>query len=330
MSTTPSSNQMPKPGLPSEAHAWLDEHPEADLASLEKVWRLTEHAQPPEASFEPDPERVEAMRAHILTAVTDAAPESEHRAKVTFIRTFPHSWAVAASIVLLIAVGAGFWLQPTTLTAPTGERLAATLPDGSTVELNSGARLSYIRTFGWRTRTVRLTGEAFFDVAHDTQKPFIVKTFNADVTVLGTRFNVRAWPSDPTRETTVVLEEGQVQLTTARAPEQAVVLEPGQMSRVTGDDAPSTPAPVSVEQMLIWREGGFFFSDHPVAVILAEAERRFGIAIQIPDTLAQQRQVLFLRQPENLDTVLEILCASLECRYRATPNGYEIVEADGE
>ena len=192
MSTTPSSNQMPKPGLPSEAHAWLDEHPEADLASLEKVWRLTENAQPPEASFEPDPERVEAMRAHIHTAVTDAAPESEHRAKVTFIRTFPHSWAVAASIVLLIAVGAGFWLQPTTLTAPTGERLAATLPDGSTVELNSGARLSYARAFGGKARTVRLTGEAFFDVAHDAQKPFMVKTFNADVTVLGTRFNVRA------------------------------------------------------------------------------------------------------------------------------------------
>ena len=131
------------------------------------------------------------------------------------------------------------------------------------------------------------------------------------------------------RETTVVLEKGQVQLATARAPEQAVVLEPGQMSRVTGDDAPSAPAPVSVEQMLIWREGGFFFSDHPVGVILAEAERRFGITIVIPDTLlAQQRQVLFLRQPESLDTVLEILCASLDCRYHATPNGYEVVKAE--
>ena len=167
-------------------------------------------------------------------------------------------------------------------------------------------------------------------MAHDAQKPFMVKTFNADVTVLGTRFNVRAWPGDPTRETTVVLEEGQVQLATARAPEQAVVLEPGQMSRVTGNDAPSAPAPVSIEQMLIWREGGFFFSDHPVGVILAEAERRFGIAIRTPDALAQQRQSLFLRQPERLDTVLDILCASLDCRYRATPNGYEVVEANRE
>ena len=104
----------------------------------------------------------------------------------------------------------------------------------------------------------------------------------------------------------------------------------GQMSRVGGDAPPSAPAPVSVEQMLIWRDGGFFFIDHPVAVILAEAERRFGIAIDAPDVLAQQRQTLFLRQPETLDTILDVLCASLDCRYRATPNGYEVVEANGQ
>ena len=328
MSTIPSSNQTPEPGLPSEAHTWLAEHPDVDPAGLEEAWRLSQHAPPPEASFEPDPARVEAMRAYLHAAVTDEAPESERRAKLTYLRTFPHSWAVAASIVLLIAVGAGFWLRPTTLTAPAGERLAATLPDGSTVELNSGARLSYIRTFGGRTRTVRLTGEAFFDVAHDAQKPFIVETFNAAVTVLGTRFNVRAWPNDPTRETTVVLEEGQIQLASVGAPEQAVVLEPGQMSRVTGDDAPSAPAPVSIEQMLIWREGGFFFSDYPVCVILAEAQRRFDVTIHTPDTLAQQRLVLFLSRPESVDTVLDAICGSVDCRYRATPKGYEILETD--
>lgn len=324
----PSSNQTPEPGLPSEAHAWLAEHPDIDPDGLEEAWRLSQHAPPPEASFALDPARVEAMRAHLHAAVIDEAPESGHRAKLTYIRTFPHSWAVAASIVLLIAVGAGLWLRPTVFTAPAGERRAATLPDGSTVELNSGARLSYIRTFGGRTRTVRLTGEAFFDVAHDAQKPFIVKTFNTSVTVLGTRFNVRAWSTDPMRETTVVLEEGQIQLASVGAPEQAVVLEPGQMSRVTGDEAPSAPAPVSVEQMLIWREGGFFFSDYPISVILAEAQRRFDVTIHIPDTLAQQRLALFLSRPESVDTILDAICGYLDCRYRATPKGYEILEAD--
>ena len=322
MSTISSSNPSSEPGLPPEANAWLAEHPAVDPAELEEVWRLSEYAPPPETSFEPDPARVDAMRAHIDAALINEAARS--RPRLTYIRTFPHSWAVAASIVLLVAIGLGLWLKPSSLTAPAGERLTATLPDGSTVELNSGARLSYARGFGEETRTVRLTGEAFFDVANDAQEPFIVKTFNADVTVLGTRFNVRAWPDDPTRETTVVLEEGSVQLTAVKAPAQAVVLEPGQMSRVVGDDAPSAPAPASVKDMLNWREGGFYFNDYPVHVILAEAERRYGVAIDVSDAIAGQSQVLLLPRTESVDTVLDALCASLDCRYRATPDGYEI------
>ena len=126
----------------------------------------------------------------------------------------------------------------------------------------------------------------------------------------------------------MVLEEGRIQLEAASAPEQAVVLEPGQMSRVVGDETPSAPAPVSVAQMLIWREGGFFFSDYPVRVILAEAQRRFDVTIDASDAIAGQRLALFLNRPESVDTVLDAVCGYLDCRYRATPNGYEILEAD--
>ena len=324
MSTLPSSNQTPEDGLPPEAQSWLAEHPDVDPADLEEVWRLSEYAPPPESSFERDPARVETMRARIDEVITDETPASERPERLTYIRTFPHSWAVAASIVLLIALGLSFWLKPSTLTAPAGERLTATLPDGSMVELNSGARLSFARNFGGDTRTVRLTGEAFFDVASDAQKPFIVKTFNADVAVLGTRFNVRAWPNDPTRETMVVLEEGRVRLAAAKAPAPSVVLEPGQMSRVVADDAPSAPTPVSVEQVLSWREGGFYFNDYPIRVILAEAERRFGVTIDASEAVAGQRLALFLPQTESVDTVLDALCGAVDCRYSATPNGYEI------
>ena len=327
MSNTPSANPSPELGLPPEAQAWVTEHPEADPAALEAVWRLAEHVQPPDAAFEPDPDRVAALRAQLHATV---APEAA-AARLKLLRIVPHSWAVAASIVLLIAAGVGLWMQPITTIVPAGETRVTVLPDGSTVELNSGARLSYARTYGWRSRAVRLTGEAFFEVADDAQKPFTVATFNAAVTVLGTRFNVRAWPNDPTRETMVVLEEGQVQLAAAKARDQAVILTTGQMSRVVGDDALPTPsAPASVEQMLIWREGGFFFSDHPAAVILAEVERRFDVPIAVPDALSGRRLGLYLTRPESVDPVLDALCAYLGCRYRATPTGYEIIDVDGE
>lgn len=329
MSTPHPSDHPANAGLPPEAHAWLAEHPDADPAALEAIWRLAEHAPPPEASFVPDPDRVEAMREHVRAALADAPNASDQRRRqVALRRVIPHSWAAAASIVLLIAVGAGFWLRPTTLTASAGERLTATLPDGSAVDLNSGARLSYGRAFGGKMRTVRLTGEAFFDVAKDAQKPFVVETFNAAVTVLGTRFNVRAWPGDLTRETTVALEEGQVRLAAANAPARAVVLEPGQMSRVVGDDAPSAPAPVSIAQMLVWREGGFFFSDYPVGVILAEAERRFDVTIHAPAIIARQRLSLLLSRPESVDTVLDAVCGYVGCRYHVAPNGYRILEVE--
>ena len=330
MNTHPSPHTNPDRGLPPEAHAWLAEHPEADPDALEEAWRLAEYAQPHEAAFVPDPDRAAAMRAVIHT-VAAGTNRPEHHASVTFIRTVPRTWAVAASIVLLIAVGTWLFLEPVSVQAPTGQRLTTTLPDGSTVELNSGARLAYARPFAWGARSVRLTGEAFFDVAHDPEKPFIVQTFNATVTVLGTRFNVRAWPDDPTPETTVVLEEGSVRLEGLDAPDQAVVLEPGQMSRLVDDEArPDTPTAALVEQALIWRQGGFFFANHRVSVILAEAQRRFGIATEAPEALARRRMGVLLRQPEAIDTVLDALCGMLDCEYRATPNGYTLFEAGTE
>ena len=133
-----------------------------------------------------------------------------------------------------MAVGAALWLRPITLTVPTGDYLTTTLPDGTLATLNSGTTLSYRRTFGWRTRTVRLHGEAFFDVTTDAD-PFRVQTFNSTVTVLGTRFNVRAWSGDLTGASTVVLEEGRVRFAANATPQQGVELQPGQMSRVGGE-----------------------------------------------------------------------------------------------
>ena len=63
-----------------------------------------------------------------------------------------------------------------------------------------------------------------------------------------------------------------------------------------------------------------------VAVILAEVERRFGVAIEVPDALAQRRLGLYLKRPETAETVLDAVCGFLECRFRATPNGYELFE----
>lgn len=116
---------------------------------------------------------------------------------------------VAAAAVLAIAIGLMIWMQPRVSSVPRGATQTLTLMDGSTITLSGGSTLSYPRSWGEEQRRVRLDGEAFFTVAPG-DRPFVVETFNADVTVLGTQFNVRAWRDDPNPETAVALATGRV------------------------------------------------------------------------------------------------------------------------
>jgi transmembrane sensor len=128
-------------------------------------------------------------------------------------------WVRYAAILLVIA-GASFFIitnlkspsarpqagQPRVMEviAKSGSRSSLVLPDGSRVWLNSESRITYLNDFNKDKREVTLEGEAYFDVAHDAQHPFIVHTTGIDIKVLGTAFNVRSYASDKTIETTLL------------------------------------------------------------------------------------------------------------------------------
>ena len=315
--TTPTSPSPHDAGLPSEAEAWLREHPEADRAGLEAAWRLAGRAADDPAGFQPDPERIRRMEERIA-----AATRSADRPALRPVRRLRPAltWA-AAAVVALFAVG---WLltRPVRVAAPPGERVAAVLPDGSSVELNSGSRLTYGRRFGAEARRVRLEGEAYFDVVRDPA-PFVVETFNSRVTVLGTRFNVRAWTESDLAATTVVLEEGQVRLA-AGDDAQAVVLDPGEMSVVpAGSVAPEPPTSAALETALAWRRGGFRFTDAPLGDILDELERRTGAEIDVADSdLRALRASILLDRVESADAVLTVLAEIRGLRVSRTGDGF--------
>lgn len=320
--------ESPEENLPPEAEAWLQEHPDEDRASLERAWQLAAPVRDEAVPFTPDPERVRHMETRIAAATRhgDRAPV---RGGPATRRWASRPWPVAAAVVALVVVAVGlFWLRPVTITAPAGDVLAVHLPDGSEVELNSGSRLTYRRLFGWRTRRVTLRGEAFFEVVHDPT-PFVVQTFNSTVTVLGTRFNVRAWPEDYTPATTVVLEQGRVRLAAGTDAAQTVVLEPGQRSRVAADSAgPAPPVSASVQEALAWRRGGLHFTDAPLGEILDEVQRRTGARITVADpTLRDLRATLLLEHVDSAETVLAILAEMRDLHYRSTEDGYVLVPA---
>ena len=103
-------------------------------------------------------------------------------------------------------------------------RSIITLTDGTRVTLNSESTLKYPSSFSGKTREVYLTGEAFFDVHKDHQHPFIIHTGKMNVRVLGTAFNVKAYPNDATSETTLI--RGAIEVTLADRPSDRIILKP--------------------------------------------------------------------------------------------------------
>lgn len=126
-----------------------------------------------------------------------------------------------------------------------GSRTKVKLPDGSDVWLNAGSKLNYDKNFEGDTRDVYLTGEAFFDVVHNAEKPFIIHTSRINVKVLGTQFNVKAYAEDKTTETSLI--RGSVEVTLNNNPSKRYRLKPNQKLVISNEDLAAANAPVPGE-----------------------------------------------------------------------------------
>ena len=297
---------------------------------------------PPSLGDEPDRDDLERLwvelepaRPHPLPAGDTDRGWAELRGHLESARVpSPRSWAgglrsglAAAAVLLLLLTGAVTWVGlPTGVEAPPGTMASFTLPDGSTADLNSGSRLEWRRSllpWGDPSRTFRLEGEAYLSVV-SSSRPFVVETFNARITVLGTRFNVRAREGiEPTTE--VVLEEGRVQVA-ALAGGDGVELAPGQGSAVLpGAAAPQAPSPVPVDRALLWREQGFSVVDRTLTVVLEELSLRYGSEIRMGDEVdgAQRLNVHYGRLGNPRDVLSDIAVAR-GLRFRETSTGFEV------
>ena len=236
--------------------------------------------------------------------------------------------AVTAAVALLVAVG-WWWSMPIEHNAPVGDIVSVTLPDGSTAQLNSGSTLSYGRSFSvLGRRNVYLTGEAFFDIRKH-EDPFSIVTFDARVTVLGTRFNVRGWPGEWEGETTVAVEYGRVALEGA---EDRVVVEAGQARRMRDGRVAADSLGLSVEDALAWRGDGLIYKNRPLGVVLADVRRQFGVDVRVEPTSAETTRIVLVRRtPGEAEDVIRDLVAGVEnMRYRVLAHGYVLYQTSEE
>ncbi len=279
-------------------------------------------------SYRAEPFSHEFADRVMLAVHSSAAPSSPAAAHpfMTVIHALksPAVLRVAATIALLLAVGFGFWQRTYTYEAALGAQSTRLLPDGSTVQLGSGSRIAYQPFWGRAERTVVLEGEAFFAV-ESSEKPFVVETFNAEVRVLGTQFNVKAWPNARHQYTAVTLQEGEVAVSPRRKPGRSVTLLPSESVMLHADSTRPTPYPVSMDAMLYWKDGGYAFQNESLATVAAELERRHNVAIHVPAELQALRTTHFAPRPAPLEDVLEaIIAPHPSISFRPTANGYEL------
>ncbi len=217
------------------------------------------------------------------------------------------AWAAAAAVVLLAAV---FGLRQWTAThdrielaTGPGEQLEYTLPDGTTLWLNEQSRLAIAADYGHSLRKVELEGEAFFSVAKDPDHPFVVITPTSRVQVLGTRFNLRSYPSEA--EVMLYVEEGHVAFVPARS-DQRFELRAGERIRWNAEKHRLDREQDAFGNAASWKTGRFKFRNTP----LEEVFRVLGYRYRTRFTLeAEQLDCGYTNDIQ--DQPLETLIATL-------------------
>lgn len=165
--------------------------------------------------------------------------------------------------------------QSMTLHTPRGGQYRLTLPDGTKVWLNAASSISYPTHFGSNQREVEISGEVYFEVAHDARRPFIVHSDKQEIEVLGTRFNVRVYPDE--EEVYSTLAEGRVRvLDIARG--SSALLSPGQQSVVSGR-RPVVVKNVDISGILAWTMGRFSFDNKSFDEVMQELGRWYDLDI---------------------------------------------------
>ena len=166
---------------------------------------------------------------------------------------------------------------------PYGKQTSLQLPDGTTVFINAGSRLSFPSGFSKNRREVYLIGEAFFEVESNRQKPFIVHTPEIDVTVTGTRFNVSAYSDDNFTQT--VLVSGAVSVRKSKVLGKKLVITPGESAMLDKESGVVTTSPVETSQYISWIHGYIVCENDPVNEVMKKIERYYNCKIIIDPSI---------------------------------------------
>ena len=232
----------------------------------------------------------------------------EHLANIVSYRKFARVAAVIVPLLLLLAGGIFYYFSPQNgmieVSVAYGEQKRLILPDSSEVWLNAGSSILYPETFAKDNRLVILDGEAYFSVKKDTANPFIVETSQLSVKVLGTRFNVKAYPND--EKITATLSSGKVEVSVrSQSPR---ILKPNEQLTYDKKSSDICISVTDTNDTNCWMVGKLVFTNASAGEIFRTLERHYNTTIDNTANIpASKRYTVKFLKNENLDEILNIL-----------------------
>jgi len=245
--------------------------------------------------------------------------------KVIFLQN--RNWSIAASLLVLMGLSCFFYLSSEEViskqyTTKSGEHAKVVLSDGTQIWLNAGSQLKYPAEFKGDTREVYLSGEAFFDVAKDKKHPFIIHTHKMDTKVLGTSFNVQAYPDHATQEVSVLTGRVNVKSTVT---EENVYVTPGQKVVFKSKcNKMQAFTDIPMNSISLWRKNIIVFEDAPLPEVIATINRNYNVNIQLENKNLNNLKISAYFKELPVDQVVALVCNIINANYKQESGNYII------
>lgn len=228
-------------------------------------------------------------------------------------------YAAISLIILSAALGVYYLadqlilknIRYTEIRVKNGENNHIVLPDGTKVVLNAGSYLKYPNKFAGKTRLVEIDGEAFFKVTHDEDKPFIIKAEGANIKVLGTSFNVKAYNED--NQLTVSVKSGKVQVNMAEA---MLRLKPDEQVILNKQSGEFTKQIEKNSRVTAWMNGSLYFNRTPIKSVVSELKRFYNCEIEFEPGKDYDDYIYGEHDNKSLESVLKSIQYATDIKFR--------------
>lgn len=336
----------------------IQAHPEWQLA-IQNLTDLWQHKTTTDPATADDAYMLHLQRMNDLGISLDDVHNEAVTRKIFRFKPWIRA-AVAAAVILAVFIGFRWYGsneqreqlagQLNEISTRPGSKSKVQLPDGSVVWLNAGSKLTYDKDFGVELREVTLTGEGFFDVTKNKEKPFIINTNSIRIKVLGTAFNVKAYPEDKHTETSLI--RGSIEVTIRSRPNDKIILSPSEklvvendiatvesteknQHRKTGNIARTelpgintlmavnklkySPKDSSVAEIQ-WVNNKLVFRDEAFSELAVKMERWYDVQIDITDPRIAEERLNGIFESETIVQALEALKEFIPFQYERTGN----------